>query len=215
MSTKITKAKSFREYLANELSDPALTYEAAVRNVSTEADGKTPTYGKTAEALGSGGLLQGGYASYLSAQAEKNKEKGLAQAAKTYRSDLASSAKSYSEYLASVAKQNAAGFESVVTAIKKAGTLDEKTAYDYAKGTGLSDIDAERAAKTATEQTADALKKKIIAAVQRDGMSREHAVAYAIGQGLSEEAAAEIGDYADTWNRIYTKSDSIKEYYNQ
>lgn len=210
---KITP-KTYREYLAEDLCDPALAYDDAVKNVSLRADGISPVKG-AAEALSDAGLLKSGYAAYLKKQADDALAKGYANAAKEYRNSRDTSFKSYGDYLKNVAEKNAVSYENVYNAIKKKGTVKESEAYEYALEEGLSDADARRAAKTATEETLTALKKKIIAVVQRDGMGREHAIAYAVGQGLPEEFAEEIGDYADSWNRIYKKSDSIKEFYNQ
>lgn len=215
MSHKKTEPISYAEYLADQISDPTLDYEKAVKNVSARADAISPVRGSTAEILGNAGLSESGYAAFLSEQAKNVKESGLADAAENYRNSRQTSLKSYSDYLKTVAEQNAVSFDSVVSAIKKKGTVEESAAYDYALGEGLSEADARLAAKTATEETLTALKKKILAVVQRDGMGREHAIAYAVGQGLPETYAEEIGDYADSWNRIYNKSDSIKEYYNK
>lgn len=213
MSTKWNTPKSYSEYLTSIQKDPTLDYENTVKNVSLEADAASPTRGKSAEALASYGLTNSGYAAFLKNEAEAAKKSALSDAKSAYQTATAKTANAYRDYVEDFLDKNNTSFESVVSSIKRNGTVNEADAYTYALRAGLPENYAKIAANAATVYNINELKKSVIEAVQRDGMGREHAIAYAKGQGLSDELAEEIGDYADSWNRIYKKSDSIQEYY--
>ena len=157
-----------------------------------------PTYGRTAEQLGSAGLGGSGYSEYLKGLAYLDMQKQKKGAREDYEGALKDAYKSYADYLESSAKRQQSLLSDTVKAITSESILDFDAAYRFAVTRGLSESDAKAAAKTAVDEVSRAVKARVISTIVSEGLTREGAVSYALALGLSSEIAEELGVFAET-----------------
>lgn len=157
----------------------------------------SPTYGAAAEAIGSAGLTGSGYAEYLSAAAEKQRQNALAAAEEGLAARRASLSDSYKEYLENYRKEQEKTYLAVTSKIASGNSLNYEAAYRYARGAGLSEEDARRAAGYGVSSAERRIRSSAARYIFSHHLTAAEARTYARGLGLSDEAVSLLADYAD------------------
>lgn len=184
--------RSEEVYLSATLASAKQAHAEATEDAEEQYRRTLPTYGLTAEQLGTQGLAKGGYAAYLATRARDTKNRRMDSAASSYLETLAEAKGSYRSYLQAYQKQQSSLSKTVTEELSARDNLTREDAYAYAVERGLSEDGALYAAARSTRTVRDRLYQSAADHITQGGLSRREAVAYALSVGLSEQDAARL-----------------------
>ena len=171
------------------------------------------TYGKTAEKLGTNGMLGSGYEKRLAEISRAKAGENFTEAKASLSDKIQKAKTSYQNYLSKNAGLNARIFRSTVNSIKDSSITDYDTAYFYAIGAGLSENDAKAAATAATDAVKKDLKVSISKSIISKKLTELEAREYATTLGFSKDEIEEIAAYAKRVNELIGSGDISYEDY--
>lgn len=163
-------------------------------------------HGATAEALFGMGLQSGGYAQYLTKQADLN-FKNAKQAYKAAESGAkAAGLSGYAKYLTAHEEKQTSLARQVTDSIGRGESLDAENAYRVALASGLTEKNARIAAEVGIETAKKRMTSHIIEAIIDKKLSQRRTVEYAKKLGFSDAEAESFGAYAEQINGVYIPS---------
>lgn len=186
------RPRSEEAYLSAALADARQTHAEAGEAAETQYRRTLPTYGLTAEQLGTQGLAKSGYAAYLAARASDTKNRQMDSAASRYLETLAEAKGSYRSYLQAHQAQQSSLARAVTDELSDRDKLTREEAYAYAIERGLSEDSALYAAARGVRAVRDRLYQSAAEHITKAGLSRQEATAYALSIGLGEGDAARL-----------------------
>ena len=175
-------------------------YSDALRDINTDYNRQRANYGATAERLNKLGLSSAGYSDYADGHAYSEMQKSKEKARISLAANEAKNRKGYGEYVAAKAKEAKSDYSKAVKELTDASIMDYDEAFDYALSMGLDEDGADLAAKAANEAVRKKARTSVLSVIVNRRYNYKQTVAYATSLGLSEQEAAELGEYADLIN---------------
>lgn len=202
------KKDSYEDWLRKSGRDSEKIYGGELRRIDSEYQRSRSGHGATAERLAGIGLSGSGYADYINAAAYYDMVEKRSLAKENKKAMDLENAADYADYSDKYDKKLRASFNSAVKGIENAKITDYTSAYEYAIGSGLSESDADAAAKYATDSVLKQIKESVIKDIHSKKLTGDEALKYAKAFGLSDEVALELSEYAKSVNETIR----IKDY---
>ncbi len=193
---KSNTKESYESWLRANGINAEKIYFDTVRDIESDYQRELSGHGSRAEALAGLGLTGSGYSDYLSGKAYSEMQKGKQDARSTYAENKRKNISGYQSYIKDYKEAEDKSIKAVVKAIGNDGIVDYDTAYRYAVSLGLSEESASAAAKTASDYAVKTLRSSVMKRILSQGLGKTQAINYALGLGLSENDANELGEYA-------------------
>ena len=200
---KSNSKQSYAAWLKANGIDSEKIYSEKLKDIETDYKSGLNNYGAAAESLSRQGLSESGYSDYLNGKVYSEMQRSKRYAKSEYENNIQKNEKGYADYLDSYIKNENKTFASVVKTIDSNGIIDYDAAYRYAVNQGLSEDTAKIAAKTASDIARKKLKDSVIRKIVSAGLTETQVKEYAMGLGLSEAEALELGRYAKEINNYY------------
>ena len=199
-------AKSYSDWLRATGESPEEDYKSAIRNIYRNAHLKT--YGQALEENRERGLSISGYEKYLKEKAASVLAKEKDAARLSYVQKTGDALAGYRDYVAGLLDKSKKNYESALSAIQKANTLNTEDAYAIAISKGLDEELATEASRIATEANRRKIYDKVTEEIMRKNLTSDEAREYARSLGLSESDANTLSDYAHKMNELLTTGKS-------
>ncbi|MDY3845780.1 MAG: hypothetical protein SOZ62_02570 [Eubacteriales bacterium] len=187
--------------------------EETIKNIKT----RLPTYGSNAEKLAESGLQNSGYGDYI----KDNTADELLRAqenAQNYGSESTAALRGYAKYLENVQKNVASMRKDLLYRLTSPKAGDYTSGYKLALEYGMSDEDAKKLSKAASEFRESGIKGKydVMNYIIEHRFKYNEAYAYALASGLEDRNARLVAEAADKINSDYEEQvrllfDSVKE----
>lgn len=181
---------SYKNYVAKQgIAAPEDIVSAANAIAKADESIYSPTAGASGESLARAGLLNGGYAQYLSKALKDEINSDIAKAIRQSAVSDYNIRKSYGKYIESYNATQSKLSEGLIEKLVKENVLDKEYAYRLAKQAGLSDANA---LYTAAQGVGKAKRKAIVDVIsyaKKNGLYPYNAKGYAIKIGLDEVSA--------------------------
>ena len=166
----------------------------------------SPTRGRAAESLFSGGLQGSGYANYLANEATKAFKNAKLQYEKDSASTLEKNLSGYARYLTSHREAQASLRKQMIERIGRGESFNENTAYEIALNAGLTDENAKAAASLGVAAAKERATSRLLEMILEQRIMRNRAMEYARSMGFTEEEVQKFGEYAMRINTTQSPS---------
>ncbi len=200
---KSNSKDSYEAWLRSNGINAEKIYTDSIKEIEADYKTKLASYGSEAEAVAKLGLSGSGYSDYINGKAYSEMQREKSKARSIYSENSVKNERGYQNYINAYNKEQLEKFDDVVKTINRNDIIDYETAYKYAVSQGLSDDDAKAAAKIASDTAKKALKDYVMKIIVNNGLSETEAKEFAIGLGLSEEEAANLGAHAKEISNYY------------
>ena len=216
---KTSSAEGYADWVKSYGIDSKNIYDSSIRDITADYERAKSGYGANAEALASLGLNGGGYSDYLAGKAYSGMQKRKSGARDKYTENERSNLSGYLSYVEGMRKESEEAekeaskkYSAIVDTIANAGITDYDKAYEYAQKAGLSDEDADSAARSANSIAYSKVFSDAFLTVIEKSFDEGQAEEYALAMGLTPEDAARISYYADRINKNYYYSSDYLKY---
>ena len=210
---KKKKKKSYADWLTENGIASQDIYHESLKDIDTEYKKAAAEYGARAERLASSGLIGGGYSDYLSSKAYEIMQKSKLSAKNDFMKNEKENRRNYESYLSKLYGEEISLYKNTEDAIIKNGIAGYDDAFSYATKIGLSEEMASEVATRATKIVSDNIIGEISQMIIKNKLSDKEAAAYAIFQGLSEDDAKKLAEFAKSYNHInYNYGDSYLDF---
>lgn len=202
---RLTENGRLRRYV-QENGSPAYRYQDAL----TQADTKTVT-------PAAGIPRVSGYRDYLSGLAGEAKTEGQKSAYAAYLSELTAARGSVSDADARAAaeEKSAAQSRTVMSDLRRTGTLRYSDAYAYARRQGMTEEDARSTATLAVRMNERSFVESLLEKAVKNRDNRLTTLIYAKARGVSEEGLSDIQKFYDIYDDRAEDHEDIRRLYER
>ena len=198
-----SSAKSLAEYLVGAGINPVGRYADTVRNAIRTADTNGGA-GALGEALGRAGLTDDGYAGYLSARAEAEKQAQISAAEKTVAEEYRAAQGGYTSYLERYKNAASSKMSSLERQLVNYGIMRLEETYAIGIENGLSPSDAATVSANVYRALRNEVYTKCLTAARNSYMDASGLRSYAERAGLLPDDITELLHEA-RFNLVRTK----------
>ena len=220
----------------NGISSEKVFEDSIAKALSEYEKGKSKN-GRLTEDLISDGLFGSGYAAYLKDMNTRKRNDSLIKSAHSYMGGDAASRAKFSEEneakekarlqaeeaerkkeaerLEKEKKAKDAAYKTAKRGLETSATINYEDAYEYAIQMGVDEESAKTLAETTTRVARAAAIDRVVRAIFNRTLTRNQAMEYASGLGLSREDVKELGKIAERANQSIkdiATSDDYLEY---
>lgn len=208
-------AMSIEDYTAANRTAAGADFGDAMKKASLDYRRSLPTYGILGSKLGTYGLEDSGYASYLGDKARSEYGSAVTEArAELMKSDNALMS-GYSKYIEKLAADKSTLRRKVQDRLISRRVYDMDAAYGYGVAAGLTPEEARTISTTVYNSLRGDAKKKVIDRAISLRLDAEGAKKYALSMGLNEADAIAVADEAQDLLKHYSDyTDGYWDYLN-